>query len=356
MERYIAIDNVCAWPNLTQLPNGDIVAAIFNKPFHGLWVGDVECWASVDGGRLWSLRGVPAPHEPGTNRMNVAAGVAKNGDLLVIASGWNKRKEHPPKKRVPFEWGSHHRNAEVLVPWVCRSRDGGRTWKRTETVSCEPAGVPTGQATPVPFGDIHIAGPKLLVCSMYFFAGKNQEMKSGMLSGSYCFRSRDDGKTWGEPSLISNQHDETTILCLDKKRWLAAARSDRLDLFVTDDAGEHWRHQEALTSPGEIPAHLLRLRDGRVLLTFGIRHTGFFGIGARISEDQGKTWSSPTKLVDFGDAWDGGYPSSVEMNDGTLVTAYYTPRISQHQRYHMGVILWTVPEAYARNLRKDDEY
>ena len=27
MERYIAIDNVCAWPNLTALPDGTLAVA-----------------------------------------------------------------------------------------------------------------------------------------------------------------------------------------------------------------------------------------------------------------------------------------------------------------------------------------
>jgi len=55
MERYIAIDNVCAWPNLTQMPDGTIIATIFNQPTHGGWEGDVECWASEDDGRTWHL-------------------------------------------------------------------------------------------------------------------------------------------------------------------------------------------------------------------------------------------------------------------------------------------------------------
>ena len=40
---YVAIDNVCAWPNLTLMPNGEIAAVIFNEPCHGTWEGDVEC-------------------------------------------------------------------------------------------------------------------------------------------------------------------------------------------------------------------------------------------------------------------------------------------------------------------------
>lgn len=51
MERYIAVDNVCAWPNLTRLADGSIVATIFNQPTHGGWEGDVECWASTDFGK-----------------------------------------------------------------------------------------------------------------------------------------------------------------------------------------------------------------------------------------------------------------------------------------------------------------
>jgi hypothetical protein len=39
---------------------------------------------------------------------------------------------------------------------------------------------------------------------------------------------------------------------------------------------------------------------------------------------------------------DGGYPSSVQLKDGTIVTAYYCQRIPMHQRYHMGVVRWRV--------------
>lgn len=354
MERYIAIDNVCAWPNLTMMPNGEIVATIFNKPYHGIWSGDVECWASSDAGKLWTRRGVPAPHEPRTNRMNVSAGLADNGDLLVIASGWDKREEHPPSEKTDFIWGSQFKDADILIPWVCRSRDGGRTWERTETVSCEPSGAPAGIAAPVPYGDIAIAAPGFLVSAMYL--GKKNEKKCGLTAGSYCFRSRDDGKTWGKPSLISDAHSETAILCLDEDRWLAAARRNQLDLFVTDDGGAHWQLQGPVSGSGEFPAHMLRLRDGRIILTFGIRHRGCYGIGARISDDQGKTWITPAKLVDFDDAWDGGYPSSVELNDGKIVTAYYTRRIAQHQRYHMGVAIWNVEKVYSMNLRKPNEF
>jgi hypothetical protein len=167
MERYVAIDNVCAWPNLTMMPDGAIVATIFNQPAHGTCEGDVECWASEDGGRTWKLRGTPAPHEPATNRMNVAAGLGCDGELVVLASGWY--------------------------------REGGF---RTRVVPC----------------------------------------------------------------------------------W------------------------------------------------------------ACISADEGETWGPPMVLVNCDDASDGGYPSSVQLADGTVVTAYYANRVAQHRRYHMGVVLWKLEE------------
>jgi hypothetical protein len=37
---------------------------------------------------------------------------------------------------------------------------------------------------------------------------------------------------------------------------------------------------------------------------------------------------------------DGGYPSSAQLADGMIVTAFYAASIPSHQRYHMGVVRW----------------
>ena len=42
--RYVAIDNVCAWPNLTLMPDGSINTTIFGQPSHGQVAGAAECW------------------------------------------------------------------------------------------------------------------------------------------------------------------------------------------------------------------------------------------------------------------------------------------------------------------------
>jgi len=78
IERYIAIDHICACPNLTLLREGTILAVVDNQHCNAEWEVDIECWGSKDGGISWQLHVTPGMHEPGANRMNVAARLANN--------------------------------------------------------------------------------------------------------------------------------------------------------------------------------------------------------------------------------------------------------------------------------------
>lgn len=327
MERYIAIDNVCAWPNLTLMPDGVIVVTIFNQPTHGGWEGDVECWASEDGGYLWHKRGTPAAHEPMTNRMNVAAGLAQDNALVVIASGWNHR---PPRTQAP---DTPFADSETLPLWVCRSQDAGRTWSRGGQV----VKLDTMRRQPTPFGDIIRLNDGSLGAALY--ADDQQQRTS-----TYFYRSLDDGFNWGVHSLIgSGNHNETSLLKLQSGRLLAAVRTQdegHLEIFASDDNGDSWAYQETVTQPRQHPGHLLQVADGRILLVSGLRNEGLYGVGGRVSDDDGQTWDAPRLLVQFEDGVDCGYPASVQVADGSLVTAYYVSRIPTHERYHMGVLRW----------------
>ena len=90
------------------------------------------------------------------------------------------------------------------------------------------------------------------------------------------------------------------------------------------------------------------LQDRSILLTYGVRLRGMLGVCAMVSRDEGVTWDDPRVLFKT-DVYqsntsptgtDGGYPSSVQLENGTILTAYYCQRIPNHQRYHMGVVLW----------------
>ncbi|MBZ0303471.1 MAG: glycoside hydrolase [Anaerolineae bacterium] len=330
MERYIAIDNVCAWPNLTLMPDGSIIATIFNQPTHGGWQGDVECWASEDGGRTWQLRGTPAPHAPTTNRMNVAAGLAHDGSLIVLASGWTNRPPRDEPAKVYFA------DSEILPTWVCRSTDGGRTWERAGEIHL----LDGLTKLPVPFGDIVRLPGQALAVSLYGRDGDNADHISAHL-----YHSIDDGHTWGHRSVIGSQnYNETNLLALRSGRLLAAARTwddHHLEIFNSDDLGECWSPGAVASLAGQHPAHLLELADSRILLVYGLRNPGLYGVAARISDDQGQTWSIPRVLVHLdSQKVDCGYPASVQLDDGTVVTAYYAAAVPAHQRYHMGVIRW----------------
>ncbi|MGC3969749.1 MAG: sialidase family protein [Pirellulales bacterium] len=329
--RYVAVDNVCTWPNLTKLQDGTIVAVIHNKPAHGQLEGDVDCWASIDGA-FWELRGKPAPNDPHTVRMNVAAGLAKNGDLLVLCSGWTDVKQPERPKQPVF------RDA-VMSNWVCRSTDGGRTWTQHKSfVEAESGWTPY-----IPFGDIWTGEDGALHTSCY--GGKLLTPDKNYKTDGYRawhFRSDDDGATWKNTSVIGAKHNETDIFPLGGKRWLAAAQIDAVELFRSDDDGATWQGPQRVTGRNEINGHLMRLADGRLLLSYGCRVKDRYGVLAKLSSDEGQTWGPAIRLARSLES-DCGYPSSVQRADGRIVTAYYAKRAENHERYQMGVAVWEAP-------------
>ncbi len=318
----IAIKNVCAWPNLAGLPSGELLAVIFNQPSHGLDEGSLECWHSPDGGKAWFKKGVAAPHEGGKNRMHCAFGIDRKGNPIVLSTGF----ELVDGKLGPLEG-----------MWFSRSMDEGRNW----TVNKTP-GLPGGQPLMIPYGKLNAAA--------YLSEGK------GRPSRTWFLQSDDDGESWSILSQIGNgDTNETALLRLSDNLWLAAARTHvdhHVELYRSDDGGKSWRQSGPLTLPMQHPADLMLLPNGVILLTFGLRNRGLFGIGGRISENQGLTWSAPFVLTQFGDAADCGYPSSIRTEDGGLVTAYYSDRVGDYSGYHMGILRWRLEEFTRPRLLK----
>jgi len=342
VETCVAVDNVCAWPNLTCLADGTIVATIFNQPCHGLWEGDVECRASGDEGRTWALWGVPAAHEPTTNRMNVAAGLAHDGRLIVLASGWSKR--NPAGDPSPPHEG------EVLPIRVCLSEDGGKSWASDGSVVV-PDGIPGAW---IPFGDIvTLPDGEHGVCLYSFDRATGQ-------GGAHWFVSDAAARTWLHADTLRGENaTETTPVVTADGTLLAALRTrgdQHLELFASDDHGRTWTERGAVSGAHQHPGHLLRLEDGRLLFACGVRtpQNSFVGIDVRLSADGGASWSDARRLAASGHApdarWpasDGGYPSTVACAGGTLVTAYYTSHSPASERYHMAVVRWRLEEIFA---------
>ncbi len=303
-EITVVAAEACGWPNLTRLPNGKVVCIYFNAPSHGLEEGDLVCSASTDDGRSWEPRGVAAPHPEGGNRMHLAVGLAGNGDLLAFSSGFFVEDEE-------FTGFSGQ--------WLSRSADGGRTWEVEE----KPA-IPEPCVGTIPFGRVIKLSDGRLAYTCYRSEGKGNPSKT------WIGFSEDDGKTWANcVQFGEDDSNEPTLLEAEPGRLLAAVRTHvdhHVKLCESRDAGETWSEAGPLTLPMQHPADLIRLGDGLLLLTYGIRNRGLMGVGARLSRDDGKTWRAPWVIHQFGDeATDCGYPSTVMLDeDGTLLTAAYT--------------------------------
>ena len=74
-----------------------------------------------------------------------------------------------------------------------------------------------------------------------------------------------------------------------------------------------------MSGASQHPGHLTRLKDGRLLVTYGNRIKGQQGVLARLSADEGKTWGEPLTLVNDLVSGDCGYPATAQMRDGKIL-------------------------------------
>lgn len=150
-------------------------------------------------------------------------------------------------------------------------------------------------------------------------------------------RSTDKGKTWQflgkmivmEPDYdkCAKQHlpyyDEPHVL-ISRNQWLALYRMDTVDDFMTQTVshnnGRDWSWPVKTPLYGH-PPHLLRLKSGAILCTYGYRHEPY-GIRASLTYDEGHNWQEAI-LRDDGRHGDLGYPVSIELDDGRIMSVYY---------------------------------
>ncbi len=90
------------------------------------------------------------------------------------------------------------------------------------------------------------------------------------------------------------------------------------------------------------PPHIMRHSSGVLLSAYGYRAEPY-GQRVMFSKDDGKTWDTDYVLRDDGPTSDLGFPATVELKDGSLLTVYY----QQEQGRDNAVIMqsiWEIPE------------
>jgi hypothetical protein len=100
-----------------------------------------------------------------------------------------------------------------------------------------------------------------------------------------------------------------------------------IDVYSSDDNGQAWKFRSKVADADNKywngnPPSMVKLRDGKLAVTYGYRAVPY-GIRAKISSDNGKTWGQEIILRRDGRNWDLGYTRSVQRADGKVVTMYY---------------------------------
>jgi hypothetical protein len=197
---------------------------------------------------------------------------------------------------------------------MLRSIDGGLTWSAAYRVPINS-----------PHGPIALRGGRLL------YAGK-QLWQPGQKVG-VC-ESTDDGASWrwlsdipARPGDTAVQYHELHAVQAADGRIIVHIRNhnpvNQNETLQTEsaDGGRTWTVPHPIGVWG-LPAHLLRLRDGRLLMSYGHRRPPY-GNQGRISSDHARTWSPPIVISEEGAGVDLGYPSTVELAGGQLLTVWY---------------------------------
>jgi len=311
-------------------------------------------WASIhyfglyfskDSGKTWSFK----PNELVMKDPNAYSYFTiLNDDTFLlgkVVDGWGARKERTP---IVFY----------------RSEDEGDTWKEAGKINAAPfEGISEGTQNLTQLSD----GTILYPVTRYNWEPDPEEPDA--VRENNIFRSTDGGRTWGdksntyttgtdkyvwEPHIIQLQSGKLLGVFRYQRRlqtgdtnsdvtekggnWSCGVQNrsifNQLYIGESHDNGYTWENLHdirdargnLLLSWGEPHGTLLQVPDGRVVLVYDHRYEPGPGCTQKnqwsvcnravVSEDEGNTWGPEIYHLSYGK----GYPSSVALDDGTIVT------------------------------------
>lgn len=250
--------------------------------------------------------------------LDLARGLADQSRLSYPAQfmrGWLTSPEHEVSHLA-------HVPPENLAPWVRgggntfvhASRDHGASFPITVPIAAAPYSGGYGMRSAAELDD----GSVVLLLSDI----PNYRQV-------FAVRSIDGGSSWQAPILAAacdgHEFEEPAIAVCRDGRLLAVLRdniSRHLHQIESVDGGLTWSLPRKLDITG-YPAHLLRLADGRLLMTYGFRQPDY-GIRAVMSESDGASWNTDATIRIRGGMRNRnlGYPATIG-SDGELISFYY---------------------------------
>lgn len=323
------------WPTVVRRRSGQLLLVCSgSRESHVCPFGRVELMRSDDEGRTWTWPEV-IMDSPIDDR---DAGVLETAQGTILITSFTSLAYEAPLQQAeksgtwPAErlasWQAAHRRVSpeqrraALGEWMIRSTDGGVQW--SARFACQVNS---------PHGPIQLADGRLL------YAGK--ELWHGAQRCGVC-ESADDGQTWRWLAPIPTRegddpqqyHELHAVETADHRILVQIRNHNRANSGETlqcesADGGKSWTAPQAIGVWG-LPSHLLRLRDGRLVMSYGHRRAPL-GNQARVSADHGRTWSEPLIISGDGPSGDLGYPSTVQLADGTLLTVWYEVLASSHK-------------------------
>jgi len=326
------------WPTVTRRANGELwVSWSGGREAHVCPMGQVKAMSSKDDGATWTYPRVlldTAIDDRDSGALETAKGtllvttftslayedlLAKSVMMVQVPGKKWAMNPMPADKIARWKAAQDRLTAEerkaALGEWVQRSTDGGKTWSP-----------PIATIVNSPHGPTQLKDGRLL------YVGKQLWTPEGRVGVA---ESKDDGLTWTWLSEIPTRpgddvkkgYHELYAIETDDGRIVTQIRNhNKPDAGETlqcesSDGGRTWTVPKSVGVWG-LPSHLLKLKDGRLVMTYGYRRAPY-GNQARVSADHGRTWSAPLTISADGEGHDLGYPSTVELADGTLLTVWY---------------------------------
>ncbi|MBO9595140.1 MAG: exo-alpha-sialidase [Niabella sp.] len=306
------------WPTIVLTKNdGLIIVYSGDRDSHVCPFGKTQLLRSPDNGKTWSAP-VTITNTPLDDR---DAGIIQTKKGTLVVSWFTSLAfENPAWKgaynkyaRIGEKIGAETKK-EWLGNWTKRSLDGGKTWEQ-----------PSRTMGTAPHGPVNLKNGDLL----YAGTGRYKSMGPVLIE-----RSADDGVSWqviGNIPLPENAKSisEPHVIELPSGKLLAMIRNESKEyhsgyLLQSEsyDGGKTWTMARE-TGIWGYPPHLTLLKNNVLLLTYGHRKPAY-SQRACLSYDEGKTWDLKNEVIlTASPNGDMGYPSSVQLNDGSIITAYY---------------------------------